>query len=89
MNFYLNSNRVLKRIDAIIGAWLCDIGFFISCIVWMNDGFGDHLWNVSLAQLVQYAEVSILFVMKSCNELTSSTELNICHNTVLLGAYAY
>jgi hypothetical protein len=45
-------------IDAIIGAWLMDIGFFISCVEWMKYGFGDHLWNVSLTQLVKYAEVS-------------------------------
>ncbi|GME32721.1 integral membrane protein [Neofusicoccum parvum] len=51
---------------AVIAAWLMGIGFFICSIQWMQYGFGDHLWNVTLAQLLKYAEWSIPVVTTYC-----------------------
>jgi hypothetical protein len=51
---------------ALIGAWLADIGFFVCCIQWMKYGFGRHLWNVSLADVVKYAENATPVVTLYC-----------------------
>jgi len=51
---------------ALIGAWVADIGFFVCCLEWMNDGFGQHLYNVSLAQVVKYAENATPVVTLYC-----------------------
>ncbi|OJD34097.1 uncharacterized protein BKCO1_25000123 [Diplodia corticola] len=51
---------------AVVAAWLMGIGFIVCCIQWMEYGFGDHLWNTSLAQVVKYAEWSIPVVTTYC-----------------------
>ena len=51
---------------AIIAAWLVDIGFFIAGVNWMKYGLGDHLWNVSLEQLVEYGQNATLIVTLYC-----------------------
>jgi type IV secretory pathway TrbD component len=76
-------------IDAIIGAWLMDIGFFISCVEWMKYGFGDHLWNVSLAQLVKYAEVSERPYVFSSLINTFLSDSDSSRYFILLGADAH
>jgi len=76
-------------IDAIIGAWLMDIGFFISCVEWMKYGFGDHLWNVSLAQLVKYGEFSERPYIASSLINTFFSGSNSSRYFILLGADAH
>jgi hypothetical protein len=65
-----------------------DIGFFISCIKWMKYGFGDHLWNVSLAQLVKYAEVREHPCVSSLKINTIIPDCDSSGYFVLLGADA-
>jgi type IV secretory pathway TrbD component len=76
-------------VDAIIGAWLMDIGFFMSCVVWMKYGFGDHLWNISLAQLVKYAEVSERPYIASSLINTFISDSNTSRYFLLLGSDAH
>ncbi|GME26059.1 integral membrane protein [Neofusicoccum parvum] len=51
---------------AVVAAWLMSVGFFVCSIQWMQCGFGDHLWNVSVAMLAKYEEWTIPVITTYC-----------------------
>ncbi|OJD35010.1 uncharacterized protein BKCO1_19000197 [Diplodia corticola] len=51
---------------AVVAAWLLSVAFFVCEVQWMQYGFGDHLWNVTVAQAKEYAQWSIPVLTAYC-----------------------
>ncbi|KAB2578641.1 hypothetical protein DBV05_g2782 [Lasiodiplodia theobromae] len=51
---------------AVVAAWLLSVAFFVCELQWMQYGFGEHLWNVSVAQAKEYAQWSIPVLTMYC-----------------------